>query len=98
LVRFGFLGQKQVQTGLARFFPILAPFFKFGSVFPVWLGFARFVSSLARFFFGLGSVRFFRFFAYKTETEPADFFKILIGLIDFFLFNFSSYFFLIFSV
>jgi hypothetical protein len=52
-VRFGsiFLGQKPVQTGLARFF-------RFGSVFSVWLGF----SGLARFFF--------RFFAYKTKTEP----------------------------
>jgi len=31
-----------------------------------WLSF----SGLARFFVGFGSVRFFRFFAYKTETEP----------------------------
>jgi hypothetical protein len=29
--------------------------------------------------FCFGLVRFFWFFAYKTETEPADFFKILIG-------------------
>jgi hypothetical protein len=34
-------------------------------------------------FFGLGSVWFFQFQAYKTETEPVDFFKILIGLIGF---------------
>jgi hypothetical protein len=40
---------------------------------------------LARFFrfgsvfFGLGSVRFFWFQTYKTETEPVGFFKILIG-------------------
>ena len=50
-VRFGFLGQKPVQTGLARFsrfFPVLARFFRF------WLGF----SGLARFFVGFGSVRF----------------------------------------
>jgi len=52
--RFGFLGQKPVQTGLshffslARLFPIwlcffgLARFFRFGSVFSVWLGFFRF--------------------------------------------------------
>ena len=40
-----FLGQKPVQTGLARF----------------WLGFL---------IFGLGLIRFFRFFAYKTEIEP----------------------------
>jgi phage shock protein PspC (stress-responsive transcriptional regulator) len=35
-VRFGFLGKKPVQTGLARFFsvfPVLARFFRFGSVF-----------------------------------------------------------------
>jgi len=56
-LRFGFLGQKLAQTGLAWFF-----------------GLAQFLSGLARFFFpvfsGLGSVRFFRFQAYKTETEP----------------------------
>jgi hypothetical protein len=51
-------------------------------LFPVWLGFL----GLARFFlFGLGWVRFSFFgFAYKTETESASFFKILIGLIGFF--------------
>ena len=43
-----FLGQKPVQTGLARFFRF-------------WLGFL---------IFGLGLIRFFRFFAYKTEIEP----------------------------
>jgi hypothetical protein len=58
--RFGFLGQKPIQTGLARFF-------RFGSVFSDLTQFF----SLARFwlsflpvwlsFFGLGSVRFFRF-------------------------------------
>jgi hypothetical protein len=67
-VWFGFLGQKPVQTGSARFF-------RFGSVL------ARF---FFRFFVGFGSVRFFRFFGYKTETEPAGFFKNLIGLIGFF--------------
>ena len=45
--------------------------------------------------FGFGSVRFF---AYKTETEPADFFKILIGLIDFFYSIFFGYFFSVFSI
>jgi hypothetical protein len=59
-----------------------------------WLGFA----GLARFFFwffvGFGSIRFFQFFAYKTETEPAGFFKNVIGLIGFF----SVIFFLVFSV
>jgi hypothetical protein len=66
--RFGsvFLGQKPVQTGLARFslfwlsfFRFWLGFFRFGSFFPVWLGFfSGFLS---------GSVRFF---AYKTKTEP----------------------------
>ena len=69
-VRFGFLGQKPVWLG----------FFDFGSVFS---GLTRFFSGLAQFFFpvffGLGSVRFFRFQAYKTETKPVSFFKILIG-------------------
>jgi hypothetical protein len=49
---------------------------------------------LARFFpvwLGFGSVRFF---GYKTETEPAGFFKNLIGLIGFFFrFGFFGYFF-----
>jgi len=81
--RFGFLGQKPVQTGLARFFWFWLGFFRFGSVFSVWLGFfslAQFwlgFSGLARFFFRFlsvsvrfSSVRFFWFFCYKTETEP----------------------------
>jgi hypothetical protein len=86
-VRFGsvFLGLKPVQTGLARFFRFWLGFLDFGSVFSVWLGF----SGLARFFSGFlsVSVRFgsvFRFLIYKTETEPAGFFKKLIGLIGFF--------------
>jgi hypothetical protein len=63
-VRFGsvFLVQKPVPTGLARFFLVWARFF------PVWLGF----SGLARFFSvfsSFGSVRFFQFFAYKTEPN-----------------------------
>jgi hypothetical protein len=37
-----FLGQKPVQTGLTRFFPGLALFFLFGSVFLVLLRFFRF--------------------------------------------------------
>jgi hypothetical protein len=59
-VRFGFLGQKPVQTGfsgfgsvfsvLAQFFPVLARFFPvwfgFGSV---WLGFFSFLSVSVRF-------------------------------------------------
>jgi hypothetical protein len=61
--RFGFLGKKPVQTGLARFsqfwlgfsgfgsvFSVLARFFRFGSVFPVWLGFfSGFLSVSVRF-------------------------------------------------
>ena len=60
---FGFLGQKTVQIGLARFF--------------------------FQFFFDLGSVRF-SFFSFRlikpkpNQTEPVGFFKILIGLIEFF--------------
>jgi hypothetical protein len=45
----------------------------FGSVFygknrfkPVWLGFLGLARFFFRFFVGFGSVRFFRFFAYKT--------------------------------
>jgi hypothetical protein len=49
-VRFGsvFLGQKPVQTGLARFFRFWLDFLGFGLVFSVWLGF----SGLARFWLG----------------------------------------------
>jgi hypothetical protein len=76
--RFGsvFLGKKPVQTGLARFFRFWLSFLGFGSVFSVWLGFFL---VFCRVRFG-----FFRFFAYKTETEPAGFFKNVIGLIGFF--------------
>jgi len=55
--RFSFFGQKLIQTGLARFFRFWLSFLDFGSVF---FGFGSV-------FFG--SVRFFQFFAYKTETE-----------------------------
>jgi hypothetical protein len=80
-----FLGKKPVQTGLARFFRFWLGFLGFGSVFSgfgsVFFGLARFFrfgSVLARFFrfgsvfsgFLSVSVRFFRFFGYKTETEP----------------------------
>jgi len=60
-VRFGFLGQKPVQTGLARFFRFWlgflgfgSVFFGFGLVFLVWLGF----SGLARFFLVFYRFRF----------------------------------------
>jgi hypothetical protein len=55
--------------------PVWLSFFSFALFFPVLLGFFSICS-------GLGSVWFFRFQAYKTE--PVSFFKILIGLIDFF--------------
>jgi hypothetical protein len=68
--RFGFFGQKPVQTGLDRFFWFWLGFLGFGSVFS---GFGSVFSGFARFFFwffvGFGSVRFFRFFVYKTKTE-----------------------------
>jgi len=69
-VRFGFFGQKPVQTGLARFFRVLARFFR------VLARFFRFGSVLARlarfcfwFFVGFGSVRFgfFGFFVIKSN-------------------------------
>ena len=71
-VGFGsvFLGQKPVQTGLARFsrfFPVLALFFS------VWLGFsglARFGSVFFRFFVGFGSVRFGFFGFLFIEPKP----------------------------
>jgi hypothetical protein len=63
-----FLGQKPVQTGLARFFRFWLGFLGFGSVFS---GFGSVFFDLAWFFqFGSVWVRFFRFFVYKTETEP----------------------------
>jgi hypothetical protein len=63
------LEQKPIQTGLARFFQFGLDFF----------GLARFFPHLTRFFqFGFDSIRFFQFQAYKTETEPVSFFKILI--------------------
>ena len=57
------------------FFRFWLGFFQFGSVFLVWLGFsglARFGSVFYPVFcrFRFGSVRFFPFFIYKTETEP----------------------------
>jgi hypothetical protein len=86
---------KPVQTDRFRFNSV--PFFRtktssnqFGLVFLVWLGFFR---------FGSGFFWFFRFHAYKTETEPIGFFKILIGLIGFFYgLVFSVIFYPVFSV
>jgi len=74
-VRFGFFSKN-------RFKPVWLGFLGFGSV---WLGLAWF---FFRFFVGFSSVRFF---VYKTGTEPAGFFKKLIGF--FFWFGFFDYFF-----
>jgi hypothetical protein len=62
--------------------PIWLGFLDFSSVFSGFGSVFRFGSGFFPGFFGLVSVRFFWFFAY--ETEPAGFFKILIGLIGFF--------------
>ena len=78
---------KPTGFGLVRFFREKTGSNWFGSVFPV----------LARFFSGFGSVRFsfFDFLLIKpNRTEPAGFFKIMIGLIGVFF----GYFFLVFSV
>jgi hypothetical protein len=84
-----------VFYGKNRFKPVWLGFSGFGSVFSVFSSFASGFSGLARFwlgffwfFVGFGSVRFFRFSVYKTE--PAGFFKNLIGLIGFF-FQFSRF-------
>jgi hypothetical protein len=72
--RFGsvFLGQKPVQTGLARFFRFWLGFLDFGSVFSgfgsvfsVWLGFFSVFCSV--------SVRFF--FWFKKPTLTGRFFQ-----------------------
>jgi hypothetical protein len=69
-------------------FFFLNQFFWFGSVF----------FQFGSVFFGLGLVRFFQFQAYKIETEPVGFFKILIGWIGFFSrFRFFRLFFFWFS-
>jgi len=66
---------KPTGFGSVRFFRAKTGSNRFGSVFSVlarfsqfWLGFF----GLARFFSGFlsVSVRFFRFFVYKTKTEP----------------------------
>jgi len=76
----------RTKTGSNRFDSVFSVWLKFGSVFSglawfffVWLGFFRF-------FYGLGSVKFFQFQTYKTETKPnrSVFFKILISFLVFF--------------
>jgi hypothetical protein len=88
LARFFWFGS--VFSGLAWFFFQFSLVFSFSSFFSAWLSF--FPVWLV--FFSLGSVRFFLFQAYKTETKPVGFLKILIGLIGFFSrFGFFGYFF-----
>jgi len=65
----GFLGKNRFKPVWLGFLGFGSVFSGFGSVFPVWLGF---FSSFFRF-------RFSSVFSYKTKTEPAGFFKILIG-------------------
>jgi hypothetical protein len=76
---------KPTGFGSVRFFRTKTGSNRFGSFFPVWLGFFGFGSV----FSGLGSVRFSSVFSVpglknRNRTEPVGFFKILIGLIDFF--------------
>jgi hypothetical protein len=47
-VRFGFLEQKPVETGLTRFFQFWLGFFSFGSVFSGLARFVRFGSKLVK--------------------------------------------------
>jgi len=58
--------KKITETGLVRFFRTKTGSNRFGLVFPFLLGFFQFGSVFFLFF----SVWFFRFQAYKTETEP----------------------------
>jgi len=90
---------KPTGFGLVRFFREKTGSNRFGSVFPVLARFSRFwlgFSGLARFFFGFGSV----FCLWnRNRTEPAGFFKNLIGLIGFFFGSvFSVIFFPVFSI
>jgi len=78
---------KKTETVSNR--PVLVQFGFFGQK-PVWLGF---FSWFGFFRFGFDSVQFFWFSAYKTETEPVSFFKILIDLIIFFTIRFFRLFF-----
>jgi hypothetical protein len=69
VIIFGSVRFFRAKTGSNRFgsvFLVLARFFRFGSVLA---RFFRFGSVFFWFFVGFGSVRFFRFFGYKTETE-----------------------------
>jgi len=84
-VRFGFLGQKPVQTGLARFFQFWLGFLGFGSVFFglarfFWFGsvlarFFQFGSVFLRFFVGFGSVRLGFFLIKPKPNRTGRFFQ-----------------------
>jgi hypothetical protein len=102
--RFGsvFLGQKPVQTSLARFFRFWLGFLGFGSVFSVWLGFFglarffRFGSVLARFFSGFLSVSvrfgFFGFLFIKPKpNRTGRFFQKINRFFRLFFFWFSRF-------
>jgi len=65
---FGSVRFFRAKTSSNRFgsvFLVLARFSRFWLGFSVWLGFF-----LVFCWFRFGSVRFFQFFGYKTETEP----------------------------
>jgi len=90
--RFGFLGQKPVQTDLAQFFRFWLGFLDFGSVFPVlawfsrfWLcfsGLVRFGLVFFRFFVDFGSIQFFRA---KTGSNRFDsVFRFWLGFLGFY--------------
>jgi len=105
-VRFGFLGKKPVQTGLARFFWFWLCFLGFGSVFSgfgsVWLGFGSvwigFFLVFCRFRFG--SVRFFGFLFIKPKPNRTGRFFQKFNRFNrfFFRFGFFGFFFPVFSV
>jgi hypothetical protein len=57
-VWFGFLGQKPVQTGLARFSQFWLVFLVLARFFLVWLGFSSFGSVWLGFFTGFFRFRF----------------------------------------
>ena len=90
---FGSVWFFRAKTGSNRFGPVFLVLARF---FSVWLGFSGLAWFWLGFFpvfcrFRFSSVWFFWFFAYKTEIEPAGFFKNLIGF--FFRFGFFGYFF-----
>ena len=68
-------GSNQLVSIRFGYFRTKTGFFSLAQFFSVWLG-----------FFSIW-VRFFRFQAYKNKTEPVSFFKNLISLIKFFLYN-----------